>query len=216
MKEHNRKCDEIRTQEPKYTDEQIFQAARHYVMGLIQKITFDDFLPEMLGRNNFQRFIGQYPGYNPNINPAIPLEFATGAFRVGHSMLVSDHPIINQRGQTTENLKLQNLFLAPQTFKRLEIGDIFRGISSTLNKERNHQIVGDVRNFLIQNGPGQANFFFDLFALNVQRGRDHGLPFYNEARKQFGLQPYSSFYEFTRNADLAQRLERVYNNINQM
>ena len=138
MKEHNRKCDEIKAKEPKFTDEQIFQAARHYVMGLIQKITFDDFLPEMLGRSNYEKYVGLYKGYNAKINPAIPIEFATGTFRVGHPLLVSDHPIINQNGQTTEILKLKDIFLSPGTFKRLKIEDIFRGISSSLNKKRNN------------------------------------------------------------------------------
>ena len=81
------------------SDENIYQAARHYVIGLIQKITFDDFLPEMLGADNYQRYVGSYSGYNDRANPAIPLEFATGTFRVGHSLLTTDHPLIDNRGK---------------------------------------------------------------------------------------------------------------------
>ena len=49
MREHNRVCDEVRLKDGSLNDEEIYQAARHYVIGLLQKITMDDFLPLLLG-----------------------------------------------------------------------------------------------------------------------------------------------------------------------
>jgi len=39
----------------------------------------------------------------------------------------------------------------------------------------------------------------DLMAVNIQRGRDHGLPDYNTARAAFGLKKWENFTEFANN-----------------
>ena len=71
VREHNRLCSEIKKKHSQLSDEVIFQAARHYIIGLLQKITFDDFLPILMGENSFRQLIGSYQGYNPNVSPNI-------------------------------------------------------------------------------------------------------------------------------------------------
>lgn len=83
------------------------------------------------------------------------------------------------------------------------------------SKQRSNVLVDDIRNFLIENSTSR-DVFFDLFSLNVQRGRDHGLPFYNELRKEFSLKPFRSFREFTNNPQLAYQLERIYGHPDRM
>jgi hypothetical protein len=54
----------------------IYQAARAIVAGEMQAITYREFLPVLLG----DRGLRAYRGYNPNVNPGIPNEFATAAY----------------------------------------------------------------------------------------------------------------------------------------
>lgn len=72
-------------------------------------------------------------------------------------------------------------------------------------------MIDDVRNFLFG---APSNGGFDLVSLNIQRGRDHGLPSYNDAREAMGLPRFSSFAQLTSNAELQTKLAIAYTSIN--
>ncbi len=60
LREHNRLCDIILSKNKTLSDEQIYQMARNYVTALVQKITYDEYLPALLGRAQFDLWIGNY------------------------------------------------------------------------------------------------------------------------------------------------------------
>jgi hypothetical protein len=68
-------------------------------------------------------------------------------------------------------------------------------------------IVADVRNFLF-GAPGAGGF--DLVSLNLQRGRDHGLPGYNDTRAALGLTRAGSFADVSSDPEIQARLSAVY------
>jgi hypothetical protein len=86
-----------------------------------------------------------------------------------------------------------------------------RYMVSNPQQKTDTQIVDQLRNFLF--GPPGAGGF-DLAALNIQRGRDHGLADYNTIRHDFGLPRVTSFSQITSNTELAQTLQDLYTNIN--
>jgi hypothetical protein len=90
LREHNRKAWEISAKHPNWSDEQVFQSARKYLIALNQKIVIDDFLPEFLGRK-----LPSYKGYNPKCNAGLSNLFATAAYRHGHSMVNTHIDVVN-------------------------------------------------------------------------------------------------------------------------
>lgn len=75
-------------------DEELFQAARNYVIALLQKVVYKEFLPKLLG-DAYDEEIGQWTAYRPDVNPTLSIEFTTGVFRVGHALLASDLHLVN-------------------------------------------------------------------------------------------------------------------------
>ena len=185
VREHNWWANQIRHTRTGATlsDEQIYQRARAIVIGEIQAITYNEFLPALLGRNALRR----YTGYHPNLSPSVSTTFSTAAYRFGHSMLTAQLFRLDKNLRPIErgHVALRDAFFNPaELVAGGGIEPLLRGAAHQRANAVDPFIVDDVRNFLFGQ-PGQGGF--DLASLNIQRGRDHGLPSYNEVRVAFGL-----------------------------
>lgn len=210
VREHNRIAEEIKTANPSLTGDQIYYAARRKVAALNQAITFNEFLPVLLGK------IPAYKGYNPNVNPSIANEFSTGLYRLGHSMVseriqrLDSNLAMIPEGWTS----LRDAFFRPD--RLLEGGGIeplLRGASQQVCQDIDLAVVDELRNFLF-GAPGSGGL--DLAALNIQRGRDHGLPSYNDTRIALGLTARRSFSQISSNSEVISKLTSVYSHINEI
>ncbi len=212
VREHNRQVDELAAEHPELTDEQLYQEAKAIVEAKIQAITYNEFLPLLLGPDA----LDAYDGYKPDIDPSIANIFATAAFRVGHTMLSSQLHRMDESGAESEHghLALRHAFFSPDKITdEGGIDPLLRGLAASTSQEIDTHIVDDVRNFLF--GPPGAGGF-DLASLNMQRGRDHGLPSYNEAREAYGLDPVTSFDEITTDEDVVEALESIYDSVDEI
>ena len=85
--------EELSRLNPQWSDETLYQEGRRIVSAVQQHITWNEFLPRVLGWNAINLYElnlggdGYYHGYDEKCNPTILNEFATGAFRFGHSLL---------------------------------------------------------------------------------------------------------------------------------
>ena len=206
VREHNWWAEEIARDDPSLGDEEIYQRARAIVIAEIQAITFNEFLPALLGRGA----IDAYQGYDLFVDPSIANEFSTAAFRL-HTMINDEVGFIGNDGRAVhDEVELAEAFFNPDLLRETGADSILKYLASTQAQEIDNQIVGSLRNFLFGQ-PGQGGF--DLAALNIQRGRDHGLADYNAVREAYGLARVESFAEISSDSQVQQSLESLYGSV---
>ena len=209
VREHNRLADEIRAADPTLDGDTVYEQARAIVGAQMQVITYEEFLPVLIGRGSMPR----YRGYFPDINPGIANEFSTAAYRFGHSTLSEQIMRLDQNGSeiAAGHIDLKDAFFAgSRLIDEGGIEPILRGLAAQTSQQVDPFVIDALRNFLF--GPPGAGGF-DLPALNIQRGRDHGLPSYNDVRRELGLRPVRSFREISHNPEIRERLQNAYDSV---
>lgn len=207
-REHNRICDDLKAENPTWSDEEIYQRARKLVGAMIQAIVYEEWLPT-LGVN-----IGDYVDYDPVLDPGIMNVFSVAAYRYGHTVINSE---IRRMDYNGEELPMGNILLRDAFFNPIvivETGGIdpfLVGMGTQIEQDLDCKLIHDLRNFLFGT-PGAGGL--DLAAINVQRGRERGLPDFNSIRQTFGLQKHTDFNQISDNVWFNQILENVYGDIN--
>lgn len=210
VREHNRWATRLAVENPRLTDAELYTRARALVIGEIQAITYNEWLPTILGPSG----VAAYRGYNAQVDPGLSNEFSTGAFRFGHSLLGNDVEFFDNNGKAiAEEIELSDAFFNPAALEGKTIDSIFKYLSSDPASELDSKVVGSVRNFLF-GAPVQGGF--DLASLNIQRGRDHGIADYNDVRAAVGLPKVRSFAEITRNRELQTKLQQLYGSVDKI
>lgn len=204
---HNRLAETLREIHTDWTSEKIFNEARKWVIATQQRIIVEEWLPQWLSTS-----LPPYQGYDPSIDPQIDQFFQTAAFRFGHTLVppgvyirdyVKNGCKTNFKYWKKNAVRTCNSFWRPQEALLTKIDDesdiididrLLMGMSVQLCEEEDHKIVEDLRGNVF----GPLEFpRRDLMAVNIQRGRDHGIPDYNTVRSIMGLPRLNDFSEFT-------------------
>jgi peroxidase len=211
IREHNWQAERIAAEHPSWTDEQIFQAARRIVIAELQRITIDEFVPALFGNASG---IGPYTGYDPRVNAGISAVFSTAAYRIGHTLLSPSIQRLGADGTSVPEgpLALRDSFFAatPPLLTTRGIEPFLRGVAAQKSQELDNKVIDDVRNFLFGQ-PGAGGL--DLISLNLQRGRDMGLPDFNTIRADFGLPRVTRFSQITRDRARAAQLQQLFGTV---
>ena len=205
VREHNRIAKNLARKNSHWDDDQLFSAARKIVVAEMQAITFNQFLPLLLGKQT----LSKYKGYDAAVSPQIINSFSTAAYRFGHTMLPKQLLRLDKRYRpiAAGNVPLKQAFFNPALIKTHGIDSLFRGLSAQTAQAIDPLLVDDIRNFLFANTEGAG---FDLATLNLQRGRDHLLPSYNAVREALGLGTLSQFQDTVFGTENATKLAAIY------
>ncbi|XP_066600393.1 uncharacterized protein [Prorops nasuta] len=219
IREHNRIMEGIRQVNPHWDGEKLFQQTRRIISAMLQHITYNEFLPRILGWNAVSLYglkllsQGYYKEYSPTCNPSCLNEFATAAYRIGHSLLRPHLPRMDSNYQNVDPpILLRDGFFNPDMlYQPGMIDEMIRGLVATPMETLDQFITGEVTNHLFENRQ-IPHSGIDLIALNVQRARDHGIPGYNNYRELCNLKRASTFEDLSREMapEVIARLKRIY------
>lgn len=202
LRRHNLIADALSAATGITTDEVLFQEAKRIVVAELQHVTYNEFLPAVLDDLHINAFnlrshpFGHAGTYNPNIDPRTINAFGVAAYRMGHSLVRNTVGLLGNGPPVSSPVS--------QHFENPDImyGGGYEAMARWMSREPKSRgdrfIVDGIRNRLFENfeggppPPGETGSL-DLGALNVQRGRDHGIPSYNAYREFCGL-PRANFF----------------------
>ena len=129
MREHNRIAKFLQSDNPTWDDERLFQESRRILIAEYQHIVYNEWLPLIVGKELMSTW-GLWPlskGYSDQyldtFDPRITNEFATAAFRFGHSLIPSSFSKVSQQPQNrgsrngkliSQNIQMKDIFFKPQ------------------------------------------------------------------------------------------------------
>lgn len=165
-----------------------------------------------------------FTGYNKSVDASISNAFTTAAFRYGHAMVdefINYNETSNdytKRNNTDICKKGVNLFSCKSHLVSME--DLLRNMDRLYTCENSVEasIRGSIeKNSQTSNDMKAAKSLtlnlrhnHDLISVNIQRGRDHGLPPYNDWRVFLGLDPIDFYYSDDHEESVLQKLQELY------
>ncbi|XP_051172267.1 peroxidasin homolog [Leptopilina boulardi] len=210
MREHNRIARRLFEINPHWRGEKIYQETRKIVGAEMQRITFNNWLPTILGD-----YLPLYRGYNSKLDATISNVFATAALRFGHSLIQPRLERLNDNFSSIPQgpLELRDAFFSP--WRLVEEGGVdplIRGMFATAAKlklpEQNLNIELTEQLFRVAHAVA-----LDLAAMNIQRSRDHALPGYNDWRKYCNMTNVETFDDLKNeitNERVREKLHELY------
>ncbi|XP_037069633.1 chorion peroxidase-like [Pollicipes pollicipes] len=222
MREHNRIASRLEKMNPLWDDERLFQESRRIVVAEVQHITYAHWLPVVLGANFTRSYMIDQPQtvfgysnrYNADTDPTIATEFSSAAFRFGHSM-VNDNVFLfsNVRAGPSGFTHLKDLFFNPRLLYEGAMDLLAKSLVVQHPQTCDTSFAPALTEHLFQERGSACGL--DLLAINIQRGRDHGIATYAAARRWCGLPPMPTFSDLTRvmQPDAVIRLAGVYRSV---
>uniref|UniRef100_A0A336M1I8 CSON015496 protein n=1 Tax=Culicoides sonorensis TaxID=179676 RepID=A0A336M1I8_CULSO len=223
---HNYIADNLAKLNPHWDDERIFQEARKILGAQMQHITYNEFLSVVLGKQSSEKFgILSQPSietdtYNASVDPSIANHFASAAFRFAHTLLPRLF-LITKDTTSPEGVAMHRMLFNPYSlYKKGGLDSAMDSAMNTPLEKADPYFNDELKGKLFQKPDDSMSSAkkalkpcgLDLVSLNIQRGRDHGLPSYPEFRKYCKLPSVDTWEEMSKAVDPAslRRMMDIY------
>ncbi|NWT05500.1 DUOX2 oxidase, partial [Mionectes macconnelli] len=215
---HNHLATVLAQQHPAWSDEDLFQHTRKRVIATFQSIVLYEWLPTLLGSD-----IPEYKGYQQHLDPSLSPEFMAAAAQFLATMVP---PGVYKRDTKCQfqnvsgpsgsfpAVRLCNSYWSrerPGLQQAEDVDTLLLGMSSQIAEQEDNIVVEDLQDYWY--GPLKYSRT-DYVASWIQRGRDLGLPTYNQARERLGLKPLQNWSNLAPHLEpqVLQKVAALYGN----
>ncbi|KAL4713807.1 hypothetical protein ACJJTC_015461 [Scirpophaga incertulas] len=237
-RQHNRLATTLQQMNPSWDNEKLYQEARRIVGAQMQHITYTEFLPSVLGwdvmyaLNMTVMEEGYSDAYQPGVDASMANHFSAAAFRFAHTLLPGLIHNVDAATGTVNYVQLHNMLFNPYTLYDVRgAKTAVRSAMDTPVHSVDPHVTTELSNHLFERPqpanwsssptaqPSQTNQArpcgLDLVSLNIQRGRDHGLPPHARFRSLCGLSAPQEFADLGNIYDQSSlsRISTIYKHV---
>uniref|UniRef100_A0A915LV78 Peroxidase n=1 Tax=Meloidogyne javanica TaxID=6303 RepID=A0A915LV78_MELJA len=182
---HNRIATTLIQLNPHWNQDRVYQETRKIVGAILQAICYQEFLPSLLG-DRLKKHIPPYSGYNDKEEPAIAVEFTSGAYRL-HGLIREFYQLADSSFRKIGDVRFVSNAGSVDLIVRTGTDQLIRGMMAVPTKKPQRL------------APAVTEELFDVSdmgSINIQRGRDQGVRPYNDYRDICGLKRLTSFQDW--------------------
>lgn len=193
LREHNRVCDILKAEHPTWDDEQLFQTTRLIIIGEIIRIIIEEYVQQLSGYLMKLKF-------DPTLLFSERFQYSNRiALEFAH--LYHWHPLMPDSFHIDgEEIPYSQFFYNTSLLTHYGVEKLVDAFS----RQRAGQIGG---------GHNSHEVVLHVSEMVLKESRATRVRPFNEYRKRFHLKPYTSFYEFTDDLEMAKGLEELYGDI---